>query len=152
GGGTQVKRILHSRQRGAGGINLSLPTSTCPTCYGSSIERGPRSKNLRFRLIQSIFCLAPLGRFASRALVVPPAPPQQHLGLCSRKSSAQLIVFKPNQWFAGEDIVIGLRQHLGDERSYNRCNFYFTGQGFDTSRSYCMPAARCWDSTSCLWG
>jgi hypothetical protein len=87
---------------------LSLPTSTCPTCYGSSIERGTRIKNFRFRLIQRILCLAPLGRFARRALVVPHALAQQHLGLRSRKSSAQLIVFKPNQWFAGEDIVIGL--------------------------------------------
>jgi hypothetical protein len=98
---------------------LSIRTATCPPCYGSSIEHGARIKDLGFGLIQRIFRFAPIGCFAGRALVVPHALARQHLGLCSRKSSAQLIVFEPNQWFAGEDIVIGLHQHLGDERSNN---------------------------------
>jgi hypothetical protein len=98
---------------------LSIRNTTCPPCYGSSIEGGARIKDLGLGLIQRIFRFAPIGCFAGRSVVVPHALAQQDLGLCSRKSSAQLIVFESNQWFAGEDIVIGLHQHLGDERTNN---------------------------------
>ena len=109
-----LELLLRAGPGGARRFKLLVRSAAGPPRGGRPVDCRSCVRYRALRIGNRILVLAPLVRALCRGLIVARALAQRDLRFGDHDPRPRLLVIEPDQQFAGEHLVVGLRQNLGD--------------------------------------